>query len=439
MSDHGEDEGGLDYKTQAEEYKNSGNDAFKAGKWTEAVDWYTKAIDLDPDDRVYYSNRSAAFLKLGDAKSKALKDAEKCVELAPDWVKGYSRLGAAQHALRRFELAMDTYRAGLKLEPENTGLVAGLAAAREGQEAERKARWEAAKREREAEEAAAAAAEAAAEARKDADPLGAFLQEIKDNAPSRNEKVTLYQALSDKYTSQKMGTPAEQIARLLAPNYKWRNLNPFSVLQASRWLDVDATVEDIKQRYRKLSTLTHPDKNLDVPEARDAFEEVKKAYQMLLDEGRRQLAAATIEAVRHKVRKERQKKIEKGGVTEADLARQFGSFEAHCNKSCMKEFADQELRRREVEKHQLAQQKREHDQEEAEKVKLKRNMEHEKEWAEETRREERVGSWRDFQGSKGGGEAAAKKKAKMWKEEERAAEKPKYGDVEMNAWKKAWK
>ncbi|CAN0518658.1 unnamed protein product, partial [Ectocarpus sp. 12 AP-2014] len=32
-------------------------------------------------------------------------------------------------------------------------------------------------------------------------------------------------------------------------------------------------------RYRKLSTLVHPDKRLDMPQARDAFEEVKKAYQ----------------------------------------------------------------------------------------------------------------------------------------------------------------
>lgn len=37
-------------------------------------------------------------------------------------------------------------------------------------------------------------------------------------------------------------------------------------------------------RYRKLSTLVHPDKRLDMPQARDAFEEVKKAYQVRLFE-----------------------------------------------------------------------------------------------------------------------------------------------------------
>jgi tetratricopeptide (TPR) repeat protein len=66
---------------------------------------------LDPDNHVFYSNRSAAYMK-SDSISKALKDAEKCVELAPEWSKGYSRLGAAQQALKRFQPAMDSFRKG---------------------------------------------------------------------------------------------------------------------------------------------------------------------------------------------------------------------------------------------------------------------------------------------------------------------------------------
>jgi tetratricopeptide (TPR) repeat protein len=116
--------GEADWKVQAEEFKASGNDAFKAGKWLEAVDWYTKAIGLEPEDRVYYSNRSAAYLKLGDAKSKALKDAEKCMELGFDWPKAYSRLGAAQHALRRYEAALETFQVTYELY--QTAVVAWL-------------------------------------------------------------------------------------------------------------------------------------------------------------------------------------------------------------------------------------------------------------------------------------------------------------------------
>ncbi len=42
---------------QAEAFKSEGNEAFKSGKWADAVAEYTKAIELDPDDKVYYSNR----------------------------------------------------------------------------------------------------------------------------------------------------------------------------------------------------------------------------------------------------------------------------------------------------------------------------------------------------------------------------------------------
>lgn len=69
-----------------------------------------RCLQLLSNLKVYFSNRSAAYLKLGDAKSKALKDAEKCIELAPEWSKSFSRLGAAQHALGRFDAAVQTFK-----------------------------------------------------------------------------------------------------------------------------------------------------------------------------------------------------------------------------------------------------------------------------------------------------------------------------------------
>ena len=71
-----------------------------------------QAIEVDPDNHIYYSNRSAAHMK-ADSISKALKDAERCVALAPLWPKGYSRLGAAQHGLRRLEAAVSTFKKGM--------------------------------------------------------------------------------------------------------------------------------------------------------------------------------------------------------------------------------------------------------------------------------------------------------------------------------------
>jgi tetratricopeptide (TPR) repeat protein len=83
-----EDEGQeLDYRSLAEELKDRGNACFTAGDIEQAVNLYSQAIDIDPDNCVYYSNRSAAYMK-ADSKSKALKDAEKCLEIDPNFVKG---------------------------------------------------------------------------------------------------------------------------------------------------------------------------------------------------------------------------------------------------------------------------------------------------------------------------------------------------------------
>ena len=64
--------------------KKKGNDLFGRGKYSDAVEAYTAAIDLwmETHDRaVLYSNRSAARLKIAGEKQKALSDAERAVQL----------------------------------------------------------------------------------------------------------------------------------------------------------------------------------------------------------------------------------------------------------------------------------------------------------------------------------------------------------------------
>lgn len=39
-----------------------------------------------------------------------------CIELDPNWAKGYLRKGAALHGLRRFDEAIEAYEVGIKLE-----------------------------------------------------------------------------------------------------------------------------------------------------------------------------------------------------------------------------------------------------------------------------------------------------------------------------------
>ena len=110
MSDNEEEEVEA-YKVQANLLKDEGNVEFQAGNIELAIKLFTNAINIDPDNAVFYSNRSAAYMKV-DSISKALHDAEKCVELDPKWSKAYNRLGVAQQGLKRFDAAIDTFKKG---------------------------------------------------------------------------------------------------------------------------------------------------------------------------------------------------------------------------------------------------------------------------------------------------------------------------------------
>jgi len=109
----------------AVEYKALGNAALQAGKISEAISNYTKAIDLDGSNHVYFSNRSAAYLKKGNG-TNALEDANSCINLNPQFAKGYSRKGAALHELKRYNDSIAAYDEGLEKFPSDVGLKKGL-------------------------------------------------------------------------------------------------------------------------------------------------------------------------------------------------------------------------------------------------------------------------------------------------------------------------
>ena len=81
------------------------NAAFRSGRYQDAVDEYSRLLDMPQDvppgmptlteRHVILSNRSAALAKLGEYAA-AERDALECVQLEPSWVKGYARLARAK-------------------------------------------------------------------------------------------------------------------------------------------------------------------------------------------------------------------------------------------------------------------------------------------------------------------------------------------------------
>eukprot|EP00873_Tetraselmis_striata_P001279 jgi/Tetstr1/421543/TSEL_012490.t1 len=117
----------------AEAAKAEANIAFKEHHFPQAVVGYTRAIDLDPSNAVYYSNRAFAHIKLENFGS-AIADATKSLELDPTYVKAYYRRGDAQFALGHFKDSLSDFKkasaptrqhAHGHLRPDNMARAAG--------------------------------------------------------------------------------------------------------------------------------------------------------------------------------------------------------------------------------------------------------------------------------------------------------------------------
>ena len=77
-------------KKLAEEFKAQANQFFKQEKYSTAEEWYTKAIDLDSTNAVYFANRSITHIKQ-ESFGYALSDASKAIELDSTYTKAYYR------------------------------------------------------------------------------------------------------------------------------------------------------------------------------------------------------------------------------------------------------------------------------------------------------------------------------------------------------------
>jgi len=105
----------------ADEHKEAGNKAFAAKDFDEAIKCYTKAIQADPQNHVYFSNRSASHASKGQWQD-AISDAKQCIKLDPAFIKGYYRLSTAQIESNDLDGANTTVKQGLNIEPGNKQL-----------------------------------------------------------------------------------------------------------------------------------------------------------------------------------------------------------------------------------------------------------------------------------------------------------------------------
>ncbi|KAI8069975.1 hypothetical protein BC940DRAFT_236110 [Gongronella butleri] len=111
----------------AENFKEQGNDCFKAGKarYADAITFYTRAIDTECKDQALieacYANRAACNLELGNF-GRVLRDCAKCLELNPKNVKALYRSARALFILDRLDEAYDCCVHALDLDADNAAV-----------------------------------------------------------------------------------------------------------------------------------------------------------------------------------------------------------------------------------------------------------------------------------------------------------------------------
>lgn len=99
-------------------YKNEGNTFLSEHKYDEAISSYTKAIELDSKNPIFYSNRAQVHIKL-ENYGFALEDCNKALEVDPNFIKAHYRRGVSLMAILRHKEALAEFKFILKKLPQD--------------------------------------------------------------------------------------------------------------------------------------------------------------------------------------------------------------------------------------------------------------------------------------------------------------------------------
>eukprot|EP00753_Platysulcus_tardus_P015698 PLAT5220.1.p1 GENE.PLAT5220.1~~PLAT5220.1.p1 ORF type:complete len:278 (+),score=93.46 PLAT5220.1:339-1172(+) len=103
------------------EMKTAGNDAFRREAYLEAVEYYSRALELEENER-FYTNRAMAYKKLGRMK-EAADDCRESKRLNPQWLKASLLLGRALTSLGDVDGAISAYRDGIRASQNISALI----------------------------------------------------------------------------------------------------------------------------------------------------------------------------------------------------------------------------------------------------------------------------------------------------------------------------
>lgn len=117
-------------KEEAERLKVQGNDLMRTEQYEGAIEKYTRAIELDSSNQVFYCNRAAAHSKMNNHYA-AVEDCQRAIDMDPKYGKAYGRMGLAYSSIDKHKEALECFKKAIEIEPDNESYQGNLKLAEE--------------------------------------------------------------------------------------------------------------------------------------------------------------------------------------------------------------------------------------------------------------------------------------------------------------------
>ena len=124
-----ESKGGNDFQKQYRSYQGyvrAGHTALNKKRYIEAIDNYSKAIEISPFVASHYYHRGLAWYRKGD-KKRAIKDLDKVTILDPRYTPAYVYRGLCRMKREEYREALGDYKSALRLKPKDASIHNNLA------------------------------------------------------------------------------------------------------------------------------------------------------------------------------------------------------------------------------------------------------------------------------------------------------------------------